>query len=242
MSDKKHSPTGRRRTLLITWGITTALLVLTVLLVAKVALTAPPQPKELPKRLADVEVITVQPREYEETLVLPGRLEALSRKDIGSELAGRLETWLVSEGEAVEAGQEIARLNTDLLRAQRTTLETAREGAGIRAEAAETVLRTAEVALEQARTRLIAQRLQEEVAESALELAQSEFDRASALADEDIASRAELDAARHALNTALVGVRSAAEAVSEAQLAVDAAGRRLRLRSGRWRVPWRSFR
>ena len=69
-------------------------------------------------------VETVSPRtaQADADLVLLGQLEPVQNSQLGFELAGRVTSILVDEGDAVAAGQVLATLDTDLLRAQRREL------------------------------------------------------------------------------------------------------------------------
>ena len=84
-------------------------------------------------------VETVSPRTAQGTgLVLLGQLEQVQGYQLGFELAGQVTSILVDEGDAVAAGQVLATLDTDLLRAQRRELIAA-------IEQAEAALRLAKV-------------------------------------------------------------------------------------------------
>ena len=76
-------------------------------------------------------VETVSPRtaQAQSNLVLLGQLEPVQNSQLGFELAGRVTSILVDEGDAVAAGQVLATLDTDLLRAQRRELIAAIEQA-----------------------------------------------------------------------------------------------------------------
>ena len=108
-------------------------------------------------------VETVSPRTAQDqsNLVLLGQLEPVQNSQLGFELAGRVTSILVDEGDAVSAGQLLATLDTDLLRAQRRELLAAKEQA-------EAALRLAEVSLK----RLIDARSQGAVTDQNLDEAQ----------------------------------------------------------------------
>ena len=53
--------------------------------------------------------------EADADLVLLGQLEPVQNSQLGFELAGRVTSILVDEGDAVTAGQVLATLDTDLL-------------------------------------------------------------------------------------------------------------------------------
>lgn len=140
-----------------------------------------------------------------------GRIEAVEI-DIAAKTAGRIEDVLVREGELVSAGQTVARIDTEVLRAQR--------------RAAEAGLQQAQSAVTTARNQL-AQRQSEKatadavVAQRKVELAsaQRQAARSQALVDKGFVSR---QAAEDA--SALVSSAEAALSAAHAQAAAAAAG------------------
>ncbi len=106
-----------------------------------------------------------------------GQIEAAAHVSLSFELSGRLDALLVQEGDFIRAGQELARLDTDLLHAEATRLEAARA-----ASAAQLVF--AESRLERA-TQLQRQGF----------TSQDTLDQAIALRDELVNRIAETDAA-----------------------------------------------
>jgi len=74
---------------------------------------------------------------------LPGTVESLRLSQIASQVDGLVEELLVREGEKVEQGQVLARLDTDTLEARRNTLEAQLLEAQARLRSADTRLRRA---------------------------------------------------------------------------------------------------
>lgn len=62
---------------------------------------------------------------YQAKRTYTGRIEALRASDVGFEIGGKLIAVLVDEGNRVEAGQELARLDTERLLARRAELKAA---------------------------------------------------------------------------------------------------------------------
>jgi HlyD family secretion protein len=131
-----------------------------------------------------------------------GRVEA-TEVDVATKLAGRLDAVLVHEGDRVEAGQEVARLDTDNLEAQRRQ--------------AEAELRRAEQEREHALA-VVEQR------ESELDFAARDLERLEGLAlRQRFVSEEELDAARTRRRTAQAALRAARVQVVATEAAIEAA-------------------
>lgn len=130
-----------------------------------------------------------------------GRLEATDI-DIATKLAGRLQDVLVREGDTVEAGQVVARMDTRTLEAQ---------------------LRQAQAKVQQARdakdsaAAVVVQR------QSELAFAKIEYKRAQDLAARKVISDQQLDIARTRVQTSEAVLVEARSAAIEAQAAIDAA-------------------
>jgi len=78
---------------------------------------------------------------YAVTRSFVGRVEARRRSAVGFELAGTLDRVHVDEGDEVDAGELLAELDTDRLRARHDRLVAARERASAERELAEATLR-----------------------------------------------------------------------------------------------------
>ncbi len=207
----------------VSWGVTLFLVAL-VALVVVYGITrkteAPPRPVA---KLPNVEVRTVQPRPYRETLVLPCVLKARREAAVAPEIGGRLARWLVDEGAKVEAGQVVAELDTEALRARRAELTARRKAAEAGVEQAERALESARLGLASAENEVELRRLALESARSTLELARSDHARVSRLVEAGVLDRARLDAAENALTQAEVGLRQAEKALEAAGIGVRAA-------------------
>jgi HlyD family secretion protein len=131
-----------------------------------------------------------------------GRLEAIEI-DIAAKLAGRIEAVLVQEGDFVERGQVVARMDTSVLRAQ------LREA---RAEASR-----ARLAVDTANA-LVDQRRNE------LSLAQSVLQRSQQLVTGHFISIEKLDTDQAQMNVAKATLTAAISQVAVAKAAVEAAG------------------
>ncbi len=130
-----------------------------------------------------------------------GRLEAIEI-DISTKLAGRIEAVLLQEGDFVERGQIVARMDTSVLRAQ---LREAQAGA-VRARRA---LETANALVEQRRNELT--------------LAQRILDRSEQLVQGHFISAEKLDTDQAQVNVARAAWTAAISQVAEAKAAVAAA-------------------
>ena len=144
-----------------------------------------------------------------------GRIEA-TEIDLATRLAGRVEDILVREGDFVRAGQVLARMQIDSLRAQRAEAEAGRQqaGHGVAAAQAQVALRQADVVATRA---LVAQR------EAELDAARRRLARSDALASEGAASVQELDDDRARVRGAEAALAATRAQVSAAEAAVQAA-------------------
>ncbi|UOK72833.1 HlyD family secretion protein [Ancylobacter polymorphus] len=130
-----------------------------------------------------------------------GRIEA-EQVLVAAKLAGRVLTVLVEEGQTVETGQVVARMDTSELEAQLA-------GAQAQVRRAEKAIAEAEAA--------IAQR------ESERTLAQQEHERASKLKESGFGTAQSLDLRQSQLNVALAALKAAHASLDEADAAADAA-------------------
>ena len=159
------------------------------------------------------------------SLVLYGNVE-IRQVDVSFRVDGRIAQVLVDEGDSVRAGQELARLDDDLLRQQRD--QTAAQLAGQKAQLLrlERGYRTEEV--EQARAAVARARAINLNRVSAMRarnaISQKELDNARS---SDRSARAELRSAQEQLDMLLSGYRE--EEVLAQRAAVDAAAAALEL-------------
>jgi len=130
-----------------------------------------------------------------------GRIEA-QEIDISTKFAGRIAELFANEGDAVAAGQVVARMDTKDLEASLAK--------------AEAQVKLAEQALGEARAGL-------EQQQSQLVLAKAEFDRAAALLQRGNTTMQIYDQRRQALDAANAGVNAATARVGQAERALDAA-------------------
>jgi HlyD family secretion protein len=130
-----------------------------------------------------------------------GRLEAI-HIDIATKLAGRIEAVLVREGDFVEAGQVVARMDTSVLRAQ---------------------LREAQAELARARTAVATANAVVAQRESEVGLAASVLKRSEQLVQRGFISAEKLDTDRSQLQVAKATLTAAQSQATEARTAVSAA-------------------
>jgi RND family efflux transporter MFP subunit len=232
MSDVSHSvppnpPSRPRRFRWGLWLVTLLILVATIGLVVLIANR--PKPAVLPpeKRLANVAVQQVKTRPYAESLILPAQLEADRMGQISSELAGRLERWLVAEGATVSKGQVLAELNDDDLRAKLAELAVQKESIAKQVVVAEKDLEVARAVLEQAKQDAKALELTLDSAQSDLDFARKDSERVTRLAESEIATQADLDRVGNQLKQAEVGVAKAKDAMERGQISVRTAQARV---------------
>ena len=144
-----------------------------------------------------------------------GRIEA-TEVDVATQAAGRVLAVLVSEGDFVQAGQPLARMQSDTLLAQRDearalAAQAEQAVAGAQAEVA------ARVGSHQATLALVQQR------DSELDAARSRLVRTEALAAERAVSSQELDDDRARVRNAVATLAAARAQATAAQAAIRAA-------------------
>ncbi len=144
-----------------------------------------------------------------------GRIEAVEI-DIAARTAGRVEAIGVDEGDFIRAGQELARMDTAVLQAQRREAEAVLARARIAVETATSQVTQREAESEAARA-LIAQR------EAELDAAQKRLARTRELVTKNAVSEAELDDDRAAAEAARAAVAAARAQTAAAQAAIGQA-------------------
>jgi HlyD family secretion protein len=158
-----------------------------------------------------------------------GRIEAVEI-DVATKTPGRIKEILVDEGQLVEAGQVLARMDTDQLEAQRKQAEAQLKRAGIAVETAASLVAQRE-AEHAAAAAVIEQR------KAQLDAAQRKLARSADLVKRDTVShqvydddrameqsaRAAVSAAEAQLAAAKAGISSARATVVDAEAAVEAA-------------------
>ena len=130
-----------------------------------------------------------------------GRIEA-TQIDIATKLPGRIKEVMVSEGDFVEAGQVVARMDTQVLEAE---------------------LRQAQAQVNQARNAVETAKAVVAQRESELTFAQNTLKRSEDLVEKGFISPQKLDADRTAMLTAKAGLVAARSQVVQAQSAIEAA-------------------
>nr|WP_304529409.1 HlyD family efflux transporter periplasmic adaptor subunit [Dyella sp. C9] len=143
-----------------------------------------------------------------------GRIEA-TEIDIATKLAGRVQDILVQEGDFVKAGQTLARMQIDVLQAQRAEAVAGEQQAEhqVAAGEAQVALRQSDVAAAEAQ---VAQR------ESELSNAQRRLSRSQTLAKEGASSEQELDDDRARVRGMQATVAAAKAQLASANAAVEA--------------------
>ena len=239
-TSQTKSRTGKV-TSILTWGITGFMVVIIAAVVVYAYNRKDVEPVALPKKHANVEVITVRPREYRETLTLPALLEADRTAAISSEFAGTLDRWHISEGMEIKQGQIVARLDTDAIDASIRELEASLRTTQKNIRLASIAKEASDVELAGARKQVRLRELSIDAARSELELAQIEFRRVNDLVGKKVMKIASLDTAkntlkqkeleearaRETLESKLLEERSAELRIKEARADLDLATARI---------------
>jgi len=171
------------------------------------------------QRPLEVDVVEVRYAPLVRTLQFAGRVEALSRVDVGSTVTGRVEKVLVREGESVREADLLVQLETAearaaLVQAQASLAQAQARLAGLRS----TRRGAAQAAVMQA--------------QAALDAAQSEFDRTRQLVAQGFLSASRQDEARRARDVATAQLASAqtqVQAIGESGTEVSQAQAQLTL-------------
>lgn len=83
---------------------------------------------ETPEEVATlVEVVTVESTSFAETIVLTGETSPIRAANLSAQVPGRIVTLDVTEGELVEEGARVVRIDTSTVGSQRAQLETQRD-------------------------------------------------------------------------------------------------------------------
>jgi RND family efflux transporter MFP subunit len=168
-------------------------------------------------------VTLVHPSSTFTVLSASGYVVAQRKAAVASKGTGRL-VWLgVEEGSRVTAGQVIARLESDDLRAVLDQATAGTAAAASSRDAARAQIDAAKADRDNAVSRVEASRAALEQARAEADDALAELERTKSLVGNGIASRSELDAASTRLRFANAGVESALRGIEGAQAAVRAA-------------------
>jgi RND family efflux transporter MFP subunit len=116
-------------------------LVVVVIAVLTAVLFVRSRPKQVPAALPVEKIVT-------ESIAASGRLRGATESDIGAQNQGRVAAILVKEGDTVQAGQVIARLDDSVLEAQEAQSQIALQTAERQLLKAEEVVKTTQAELE----------------------------------------------------------------------------------------------
>ncbi len=191
---------------IVSWFITGLLVVIigAVGIYAKQHQNEEPAPP--PKKLTNVEVLTVRPTAYSEMLTLPARVEADRVATISAEFGGTLARWVVAEGATVQKGQVVAELDLKVISASREELEASLRSAIKNVNLARIGKESAAVALANAHKQAMLKELTLEATRSDLKLARIDYDRINDLVVKKVMHPSRLDTAKNALTQAELAV------------------------------------
>ncbi|NUQ16554.1 MAG: HlyD family efflux transporter periplasmic adaptor subunit [Flavobacteriales bacterium] len=144
-----------------------------------------------------------------------GRIEAIET-DVATKLAGRIEEILVKEGDFIERGQVLARMNVDVLKAQlaQAKAQVAQAQNAQRTAVANVSLRESEKATAKS---VVAQREAEKI------LAEKRFVRTEALREKNVVTQEELDEDRASVLSSQAALAASQSQVLSADAAIAAA-------------------
>lgn len=206
------------------WRITGGIIGL-ILLLSLISFLLPETiPEKLEKKIANVEVQTLETVRFDEMLELPARIQADRIGIVSSELPGKLAKWVVAEGETVSSGDVVAELDKSSLISKHEELKISKQRAVLAAEIAGRDITIATNSLRRAKAGLKSLKVQLTSAEARKELAQKEFKRIKALHDKDVVNDSRYDNAEDALTQATLSVENIKESVTQAEAGLDSAG------------------
>jgi HlyD family secretion protein len=143
---------------------------------------------------------------------------------VSSQIAGQLSRLLVKEGDSVKAGQLLAVIEPDELRATQAYYASSQKNVSAQVEAAEAELKFQEAQtrdqVRQAEASLAASQAQQAEAAANLELARLEFERTEALFKQTVASAQARDQARATYEAAQARLESLRKQVAAQQAAL----------------------
>jgi len=161
-------------------------------------------------QVANVGIMRVQVCVYDEKLSLPTRLEADSKVMLSSELHGRLQKWLIAEGEEVRAGQAIAVLDLERLENQLQLAQARQKTALANLKLQNEQLVNAKIAWQRSKINVNLAKYDLQATRATLELAKKELARTNKLFKEDVNSEAELDVVKEKFTQADIAVKKLA--------------------------------
>ncbi|WP_110648682.1 HlyD family secretion protein [Salinicola peritrichatus] len=144
-----------------------------------------------------------------------GRIEA-TEIDVATKLAGRVTEILVKEGDFVEPGQVVARMDTQSLEAERRQTEA-------ELQRSRNALQTARAGVAQNESNQAAAEATVHQREAELNAARKRFERSNALLERNVISHQQVDDDRAAMQSAQAALAASRAQVSAAQASVAAA-------------------
>ncbi len=222
MSNVRTSKRSRIASIL-SWSFTVLVVGVIVAVIVYAGRRQVVEPEPPKKKLANVEVMTVQPQEYREVLTLPARIEADRMAAISAEFQGTLARWMAPEGAFVEKDQVVAELDTEVLKKNLNELHASFKTATKNVTLSQIGRESAQVGLANARQQAKLQELALKSARSDRDLAQIEFKRVQNLVRKKVMDTSKLDTAQNAITQAGLGVERANQALESARLGIQTA-------------------
>ncbi len=184
----------------------------------------------------EVTVVKLETRkELRSTVTSSGEVRPIQFMNITSEVQGRIEEIYVKEGQHVEKGQEIVRLDPNQLQsntdAQVAALQTAQDDIRVtqtQVTAAQNQysqsqqgLIASDAAVSTARQNVVTSQTDVDRAQNDVNVAQREVNRNAQLLESGVISKLEYDTKKDSLETANVGLRTAKARLDSAKLSVN---------------------
>ncbi len=222
MSNVRTSKRSRIASIL-SWSFTVLVVGVIVAVIVYAGRRQAVEPEPPKKKLANVEVMTVQPQEYREVLTLPARIEADRTAAISAEFPGTLARWIAPEGAFVEKDQVVAELDTEVLKKNLNELHASFKTAAKNVTLSRIGRESALVGLANARQQVKLQELALKSAKSDRNLAQIEFKRIQNLVRKKVMDPSKLDTGQNAITQAELGVERANQSLESTRLGIQTA-------------------
>lgn len=184
----------------------------------------------------EVTTVKVEMRpELRSTVTSSGEIRPIQFMNLTSEVQGRIEDIMVKEGDKVEKGQPLVRLDPNQLESSTDAQMAAFQSAQTQITSAENQraqanqqLNVAQIAVESARQGVVTAQTEVDRAQVELTAANRELKRAETLLESGVVARQEFDTAQDRVSNAQVAVKTSQERLESQRISVRDASARVR--------------
>jgi Multidrug resistance efflux pump len=188
------------------------------------------------KDVPEVTTVKVEMRpELRSTVTSSGEIRPIQFMNLTSEVQGRIEDIMVKEGDKVEKGQPLVRLDPNQLESSTDAQMAAFQSAQTQITSAENQraqanqqLNVAQIAVESARQGVVTAQTEVDRAQVELTAANRELKRAETLLESGVVARQEFDTAQDRVSNARVALKTSQERLESQRISVRDASARVR--------------